>query len=81
MADHDWRYDDILIALKLKGYSLYRVAKEMGITYPAARYQVRMGSTEEIRAFICGLLGVEPWEVYGSRYPTRWRESGPPKRE
>lgn len=75
---HDWNYDDIITALRLKGYSLRRIGQELGLTYPAVRYQVRTGSTEEIRNLISRVLAVPPWRIYSSRFPPQWRESGPP---
>lgn len=78
MVGNDWTYQDIIMALRLKGYTLGRVATELGLTYPQARYQIRTGSCEETRAFICRLLGHEPWIIYSSRYPPQWRKQGPP---
>lgn len=78
MDNHDWPYDDILKALRLKGYSLSRLARELELTYPAARYRIRTGSSDKVRSLISSVLCEQEWVIWPSRFPRKWREAGPP---
>lgn len=79
MEPHDWSYDDIIKALRLRGYSLAKVAEALGLTYPQARYQIRTGSSDGTRQFISSVVGEAEWRIWPSRFPRHWREEGPPK--
>lgn len=78
MAPRSWTYEDVVKAMRLKGYSLRKIAQELGATYPATRYQIRNGNTESIRALVKGVLGEEPWTIWPERYPSQWLADGPP---
>ena len=63
----DWHPADIQAALKKKGYTVVRVARELGLAENSAhKVFVQPWSTLEIR--IAEIIGVPPWEIWPSRY-------------
>ena len=79
MEPHDWPYDDIIKALRLRGYSLAKLAEALDLTYPQVRYQIRTGSSDKTRHFISSVVGEPEWRIWPSKFPRTWREDGPPK--
>jgi lambda repressor-like predicted transcriptional regulator len=79
METHDWTYDDIVKALRLKGYSLSRISSELGLSYAATRYGVRHGSIKSLRALVSTVLEEPEWIIWSARFPPQWRQGGPPK--
>jgi lambda repressor-like predicted transcriptional regulator len=76
-----WTYDDIIKALRLKGYTLSRIASELGLSYPATRYGVRHGSIESLRSLVSKVVGEPEWALWCARFPPQWRQGGPPREE
>ena len=81
MEPREWTYDDILCALRLRGYTLHRIAAELGLSYAAARYGVRHGSTESLRMLVSTVVREPEWVLWRERFPPQWRQDGPPRAE
>ena len=64
-------YCDIKHALCKKGYTITRVAKELGLKGPQAVQQVCMGKYRSARTekFISNLLGIPLNKLFPDRYP------------
>lgn len=78
MESRDWTYDDIVRALRLKGYPLRRICGELGLSYTATRYGVRHGSNERLRALVSKVIGEPEFVLWRGLFPPQWRDGGPP---
>lgn len=70
------RHATILAALKIKGYSLGRVSRELGLCRGAAK-AIRGRRYPIVEAKIAEVLGCHPAELW----PERYNADGTPKRE
>jgi len=73
-----WTADDIILALWAKGFSLRRLAKELGTTPNTLRRNIETGRNAGIRAAVSSRIGVSEWHLWPEMFPPQWREGGPP---
>jgi lambda repressor-like predicted transcriptional regulator len=79
MENFEWSRDHLVQALKLKGYTLSMVAKELQISYAIVRYGLEKGTPAELRSFVSRELKTPEWCIWPKLFPPQWRESGPPQ--
>lgn len=73
-----WNRSDLIKALRLKGYTVTQLAAEVGLTYPATRYSLKTGLSEQVRDRVSTILSIPAWRIWPEVFPPQWRESGPP---
>jgi lambda repressor-like predicted transcriptional regulator len=78
MTTQTWTYDDLVKALRLRGYPLSRVSTELGLSYPATRYSIRHGGNEDVRRLVSEVLETPEWELWAERFPPQWRGNRAP---
>jgi len=74
----EWTSHDISMALRVKGYTLRRLADELNITPNTLLRNIRSGRNVRIRAEISKILHVPEWHLWPEAFPPQWREEGPP---
>ena len=72
--DSPWTPSDIVLALRVRGYSLARIARELDLTYARVRYAVSHGTCPEVRRLCSRELQVLETDLWPSRFPPQWRE-------
>ncbi len=65
----DWHPADVKAALEKKGYTMARVARELGLS-PRAAHLVLSRSWSTMEGRVAEIIGVPPWEIWPSRYMT-----------
>lgn len=63
----DWHNADIQAALKKRGWTLRKLSQAHGYEASAAAHAFRR-SWPRIERIIAHVIGVEPWEIWPSRY-------------
>lgn len=78
MSHVAWTEEDIILALWAKGFSMRRLAKELGTTPTTLRRNIQSGKSASIRAAVSIRLAVPEWHLWPSMFPPQWRDDGPP---
>jgi lambda repressor-like predicted transcriptional regulator len=73
-----WTRADLVRALRLKGYTVRRLAAEVGLTYPATRYSLLTGLSEKVRDRVCEILSLDARSVWPQAFPPQWGNPKPP---
>lgn len=73
-----WTRADLVKALRMKGYTVKKLAAEVGLTYPATRYSLQTGLSEKVRERVCEILSLDAFSVWPAAFPPQWRNSEPP---
>lgn len=73
-----WTRADLVKALRMKGYTVKKLAAEVGLTYPATRYSLQTGLSEKVRERVCEILSLEASSVWPEAFPPQWRNSESP---
>lgn len=77
-AHHPWTTQDITLALAAKGWSLRRLAAEVGLSPSGASYALKSGSNLIFRAKVEEILQTSWTTLWPDRCPPQWRDCGPP---
>ena len=67
-----WTRADLVKALRMKGYTVKKLAAEVGLTYPATRYSLKTGLSEKVRERVCEILSVDALSVWPAAFPPQW---------
>ncbi len=78
MESTSWTREDLVKALKLRGYTLSKVAKDLKISYATVRYGLEKGAPPELRALVSEIISTDEWIIWPGLFPPQWREAGPP---
>lgn len=78
MSESRWSHQDILKAVRLKGWTQGRIAQVLELSPSGVSYAIRTGSSLKVCAFIAELIAVEERILWGNRFPSPWREGEPP---
>ncbi len=73
----EWKASHVRKALRLKGYTLVRLAVELSTTPWRVRYTLRTGADPKICEAISRIIQVPAWELWCERYPPQWRVGEP----
>lgn len=74
-----WTPEDIYLALSARGYSIRKLAAELGTTTNTLRRNIQNGESKSIRQAISKIVSTPEWELWPLAFPPQWREHGPPK--
>jgi lambda repressor-like predicted transcriptional regulator len=74
-----WTPEDICKALWARGYSLRKLAAELGTTPNTLRRNIDTGRSAKIRAELSIRLHVPEWRLWPEIFPPQWRDEGPPQ--
>ena len=79
MALAPWTHKDISKAIRLRGWTLGRIAVELQMPPSTLSYNLRSGHSPQLRAFISDLIQVDERELWPHRFPPQWLEGDEPK--
>lgn len=77
-AKPQWTPHDIALALAAKGWTLSRLATEVGLSPSGASYALKSGSNRSFRAKVEEILQTSWTTLWPDRCPPQWRDCGPP---
>jgi lambda repressor-like predicted transcriptional regulator len=77
-AQPQWTPQDIALALAAKGWTLRRLADEVGLSPSGASYALKSGSSLPLRAKVEEILQTSWTTLWPDRCPPQWRDCGPP---
>ena len=72
-----WTAADITLGLRLCGYTIARLAREVRLAESTTRYAVGRGHRPEVRRKVAWILGTSEPELHPERFPPQWRECPP----
>lgn len=73
-----WTAADITLGLRLRGYTIARIAREVHLAESTTRYAIRRGHLPQVRQRVAQILGTPEPELYPQRFPPQWRDCGAP---
>lgn len=73
-----WTAPDIVLALAAKGWTLRRLAEDVGLSPSGVSYALKTGSSLPLRARVEEILQTSWATLWPDRCPPQWRESGLP---
>lgn len=73
-----WSPEDIALALSAKGWSLRRLAKDLGMSPSGVSYGLKAGSSLRLRERVASILKINWTTLWPDRCPPQWREGDPP---
>jgi len=77
MATLPWTPKDIMLALKVRGWTQRRLAEELNMSPGAVAYALRTGSSLPLREKVQEILAEKAVNLWPNRYPPQWRECAP----
>lgn len=71
----DWHHEDIKAELRKRGGSLADIARQEGVSRSALSRITRKGRSRRLEKAIAQALGIQPEEIWPSRYPRNGNQS------
>lgn len=79
MPEHaPWSPEDIALALSAKGWSLRRLAQDLGMSPSGVSYGLRTGSSILLRERVAAILQTSWTTLWPDRCPPQWRNRNLP---
>lgn len=77
IKNQDWHVEDIKAAVRKRGTTFSKVSREAGLKPDTLRNVLRF-HCKKYEAIIAGVIGVEPCDIWPSRYQEETNHQGGP---